>query len=363
MQSAACKNYLKATAKVPCSAHRNKTNLALTVRYWNASNKHEQFSVIQFLKIYKKLAIMNMIPIQISDLIVGQPLPWDLFDRSQKPVQKRGYVIRTADELKEFEELPVFRLPPTAQDQDDAETGAGEKSETGKKKPDQIGFEDMQIKVGHKMYLTLLTYSKLINRNSAEISGSSYTVSMIGYVPNTSLIVTMPVTDQIIGEPFIEGDQLNIRLLTGQFAYKFTAFVDKVIKTPFKYLHLSFPKAIQGQSIRKSRRIKCQFEATVAEKSIPIAITDLSICGAGISSKLPLGTLGSMVTLSFNISILDRNIHLSIKAIIRSAKQLSKNNEKIICTGVEFADIKPDQIFALHHLIYQEIVEHPENVI
>lgn len=292
-----------------------------------------------------------MIPIQTSDLTVGQPLPWDLFDESQKPIQKRGYVIKTADELRKLEELSVYRMQASASQQVEAD----------KKVPDQIGFEDMQIKVGQKMYLTLAAYSKL--RKSCELSENSYTVSMIGYVPNNTLIVTMPVTDQIVGEPLIEGDQLNIRLVTGQYAYKFTAFVDKVIKAPFKYLHLSFPKVVQGQSIRKSRRIKCNMEATVAEKSIPIAITDLSICGAGVSSKLPLGTLGSIVTLSFNINILDRELHLSIKAVIRSAKQVNKNNHKIICTGLEFSDIKPDQVFTLHHMIYHEIVEHPENVI
>lgn len=292
-----------------------------------------------------------MIPIQASDLTVGQPLPWDLFDESQKPIQKRGYVIKTADELREFEELSVYRM----------QAPASQQAEADKKLPDQIGFEDMQIKVGQKMYLTLAAYSKL--RKSCELSENSYTVSMIGYVPNNTLIVTMPVTDQIVGEPLIEGDQLNIRLVTGQYAYKFTAFVDKVIKAPFKYLHLSFPKVVQGQSIRKSRRIKCNMNATVAEKSIPIAITDLSICGAGVSSKLPLGTLGSIVTLSFNINILDRELHLSIKAVIRSAKQVNKNNQKIICTGLEFSDIKPDQVFTLHHMIYHEIVEHPENVI
>ncbi|MBP9102071.1 MAG: hypothetical protein KBF68_12065 [Nitrosomonas sp.] len=54
---------------------------------------------------------------------------------------------------------------------------------------------------------------------------------------------------------------------------------------------------------------------------------------------------------------------LSIKATIRSAKQSAKKNQKIICTGVEYTGIKPDQVFALRHLIYQEIVEHPENVI
>lgn len=290
---------------------------------------------------------MNLIPIQTSELIVGQPLPWDLFDQEQQQIQKRGYIFKTEDELKQLEESPVFRI----QKQDPVQANSINTP------PEKINFEDMHLKVGHKMYLTLSTYSK----NSGE--GNSYATSLIGYVQDSTLIVTMPASDQLIGEPFIEGDQIHVRLITGQYAYKFTVFVEKIIKVPFKYLHLSFPKDIQGQSIRKSRRIKCNYPATVAEKSIPITITDLSICGAGITSSLPLGTLGSEVTLSFAIALHDREIPLSIKATIRSAKQSAKKNHKIICTGVEYTSIKPDQVFALRHLIYQEIVEHPENVI
>ncbi|TXI27015.1 MAG: flagellar brake protein [Nitrosomonas oligotropha] len=290
---------------------------------------------------------MDLIPIQTTDLIVGQPLPWDLFDQGRQPIQKRGYIFKTEDELKQLEELPVFRM----------EKQDPEQAEPATLSPEKTGFEDMHLKVGHKMHLTLATYSKNASENN------SCAVSMIGYVPDSTLIVSMPASDQLIGEPFIEGDQIHVRLITGQYAYKFTVFVDKIIRVPFKYLHLSFPKEIQGQSIRKSRRIKCNFPATVAEKSIPISITDLSICGAGITSSLPLGTLGSEVTLSFAIALHDREIPLSIKATIRSAKQSAKKNQKIICTGVEYTGIKPDQVFALRHLIYQEIVEHPENVI
>ncbi len=288
---------------------------------------------------------MELIPIQTKDLIVGQPLPWDLFDQTHQPIQKRGYIFKTEEELKQLEESPIFRTQDLEQSEPDTNS------------PEKISFEDMHLKVGHKMYLTLATYSK----NPGEIN--SYAVSMIGYVQDSTLIVTMPMSDLLIGEPFIEGEQINVRLITGQYAYKFTVFINKIIRVPFKYLHLSFPKDIQGQSIRKSRRIKCNLHATVAEKAIPITISDLSICGAGITSNLPLGTLGSVITLSFVITVHDREIPLSIKAFIRSAKQNTKKNQKIICSGVEYTEIKPDQVFALRHLIYQEIVEHPENVI
>lgn len=221
---------------------------------------------------------------------------------------------------------------------------------------EKINFEDMHLKVGQKMYLALS------NTNSGKPS-NPYATSMIGYVQNSTLMVTMPLSAQLIGEPFVEADQVHIRLVNGQNAYKFSVYIDKIIKIPFKYLHLSFPKNIQGQSIRKSRRIKCDYQTTIAENSLSANIVDLSIYGAGINSILPLGTLNSVVTLSFTILVHDREIPIFIKAIIKSTKQSYKNDQKLIFSGVEFTEIKPDQEFTLRHLIYQEIVEHPERAI
>lgn len=45
---------------------------------------------------------MNLIPIQFSDLKIGQPLSWDLFDQERKPLMERGYIIKTTDELEEL---------------------------------------------------------------------------------------------------------------------------------------------------------------------------------------------------------------------------------------------------------------------
>ena len=37
---------------------------------------------------------MNLIPIQLSDLKIGQPLSWDLFDQGREPIRARGYITR-----------------------------------------------------------------------------------------------------------------------------------------------------------------------------------------------------------------------------------------------------------------------------
>ena len=289
---------------------------------------------------------MNLIPIQTTDLRIGQPLLWDLFDQAHQQIQKRGYIFKTETELKQLEGSAIFRMQKPLPKQNESNNN-------------KFSFDDMQLKVGHKLQLKLS--SQL--RSSVEIKSNSYVSTLIGYVQDSTLIVTMPASDQFVGEPYVEGDQVQVSLFSGNSVFNFTVFVDKIIKVPFKYLHLSFPKEIQGQNIRKSRRIKCNIQGSIIERSIPVSIIDLSICGAGISSDITLGSTGTTITLSFTITVLDKEIPLTIKSTIRSAKEINKNAQKIICFGVEFIDIKSEQIHTLRHLIYQEIVEHPENIV
>lgn len=232
-------------------------------------------------------------------------------------------------------------------------------SENNHDDSNKISFEQMQLKVGQKMQLSLMSSLKPGN----ESYSSAYTSSLIGYIHDTVLIVSMPTTDTLLGEPFIEGDQLQVRLFSSQSAYTFSVFVEKIIKLPFKYLHLSFPKNISAQNIRKSRRVRCYFQGTETQKNIAMQIIDISTSGAGIESQLPIGSLGTEVRLSFAVSVFDEELPFNIKGIVKSAKPSSKNGKKIIFTGVEFTDLEKKQLTSLRHLIYQVIVDHPDHII
>lgn len=285
---------------------------------------------------------MNLIQIRKSDLIVGQSLLWDLFDREHRPILKRGHVIKTTHELNKLEESPLFR----------------KESAANQTHPGKIGFnfDSMQLKVGHKLQLKLSSPAKEI---SDKTNNSFYRATLIGYVQDVTLIVSMPASSQSVGESFLEGDQILVRLFSGKCVFSFTTYVDKIIKIPFKYLHLSFPKYILGQTIRRSRRVKCNITASVADNLIPSTITDISTTGAEINATSLLGEPGTTIILSFAIQILDKEVPLSIKSTIRSVRQLNENNQKTSCFGLEFIELESSQAFSLHSFIYQQIVENP----
>ena len=293
---------------------------------------------------------MDLIPIQFSDLKVGQPLSWDLFDQERKPLIERGYIIKTTDELEELSKKSSVFLRLKA---------SSEKIGAIDKKISEFNFDDMQLKVGDRLQLQLHSSAK----SSCRLNNDTCMVTVIGYVPDHSLIVSMPKTDQLIGQPFLEGDQILVRLFSGRCAFSFTVFVDKLVKLSFKYLHLSFPKHILGQTIRKSRRVRTaiEAEATVNSGSIPLIITNLSAAGAEISTHTELGGIGTLIELSVKVKIHEKEISLRLQSIIRSFKAINKQDA--LRYGVEFTSLQAEQIFSLRSFIYQELVENPNNIV
>ena len=293
---------------------------------------------------------MDLIPIQFSDLKVGQPLSWDLFDQERKPLMERGHIIKTTAELKELSRRSSVLLRLKA---------SSEKIGAIDKKISEFNFDDMQLKVGDRLQLQLHSSAK----SSCRLNNDTCMVTVIGYVPDHSLIVSMPKTDQLIGQPFLEGDQILVRLFSGRCAFSFTVFVDKLVKLSFKYLHLSFPKHILGQTIRKSRRVRTaiEAEATVNSGSIPLIITNLSAAGAEISTHAELGGVGTLIELFVKVKIHEKEISLRLQSIIRSFKAINKQDA--LRYGVEFTSLQAEQIFSLRSFIYQELVENPNNIV
>jgi len=289
-----------------------------------------------------------MTPVQTSELTIGQPLPWDLFNQDHQQLLARGHVINTPDELQVLGKTPVFRM----QEVSPAPAATNALPATGVAAPHQYHrFEDMRLSVGDRLQLS----------PPPRVGGDRCMVKLIGYVEDKTLLVGAPPSSQW-RPSLIEGDQIAIRVFSGQNAFGFSVYVDKIIKQPFEYLHLSFPRQIVGKIIRKSRRIKTEIVATIAGNPAPAIISNLSITGAEVRANVNPGELGATIGLSFVLKIHGVDTPLSLQAAIRSLKQDHEGVEGSVRCGVEFQNLQPNDVSALQNLIYQELVEHPQNI-
>jgi c-di-GMP-binding flagellar brake protein YcgR len=218
-------------------------------------------------------------------------------------------------------------------------------------------FDDIRLKVGDKLQIKANTTHK------KTFSGSStsdyYTAHVIGYVPEKTLIIYLPETNRTASNPFLEGEQILVRFFNGQCIFSFNVFVEHVAKLPFKHIHLSFPKHISGQTIRKSIRIKSNIETKIAlnNQSYAGKITNLSTTGAEITIRADLGEIGNVIDIAFDINLEDKIVSLSPRAIIRSSFQFDKNEIGVLLYGIEFTRLTPDQSLALRSYIYKEMID------
>lgn len=296
---------------------------------------------------------MNLSPVQISELVTGQPLSWDLFNQDQKQLHTQGEILSNADE-ELLKNTPLFRR------QDENEITPISKSEPDKsatKKLNQFTFQDMHLNVGDKLQLKLPT--NIVNSSKRS---ELYTAELIGYVSNLTVLIRPPQLNQQIGLTLIEGDQVTVRLFSGrgQLAFSFSSHIDKIMKAPFYYIHLSFPTKISGQVIRKSRRIKTKIVTTITDNPTPAILSNLSMTGAEIRANANLGQVGETISLAFTVEIHCVEKTISLQAIIKSSTPPANEKDDELTFGIEFMALEAEQTCLLQGLIYQELVENPE---
>jgi c-di-GMP-binding flagellar brake protein YcgR len=165
-------------------------------------------------------------------------------------------------------------------------------------KAKKLGFEQMHLQVGGR--LQFITYRT--------VKPVQHFSSLIGYVKDEYIIVRTPVEN---GVPIAldDGEKLTIRVFSGMNVCSFACTVKRVFGRPLLYLHLSFPTAIQGTSLRASMRVKVGMPAQVTgstpgAEAIHCQLVNISVSGALVESTVPLPSDDALVTLQFGVAAL-----------------------------------------------------------
>jgi hypothetical protein len=213
-------------------------------------------------------------------------------------------------------------------------------------------FDDMGLRVGDRMQLA----------PPPKLEGDPCMVRLIGYVRDQSLLVTAPPSGSWRA-PVIEGDNVVMRVFSGRSAFGFVCQVDKVVRLPFEYLHLSFPRLIAGRVIRRSRRIKADIAVKIDGGACAAGnILNISSTGAEVSTAAAPGESGATIGLSFTLNVHGLETPLALKAAIRSVRESAGDGNAACRCGVEFLDVPVVAAAALKSLIYQELIEHPQSI-
>ncbi|MBI3478823.1 MAG: flagellar brake protein [Nitrosomonadales bacterium] len=304
---------------------------------------------------------MSLVSVNSKDIVVGQPLPWPLYDQQYNLLLFQGDAVRDNEHRAELLAKGAFHeLSLETADHNNAPLSTPGNPVQSQENEGDTGFtfDDMQLKVEDKLQL----------EPPAQLTRERILVKVIGFLRGRSLLVTAPVAANGVRLQLVEGENVVMRSFTGQKIFAFACSVEKVCKLPYEYLHLSFPTQIEGVVIRKAPRVKVHIITTVKEshpgptESISAYLTDISASGASLDSKQQLGKKGEILNLEFKVNVHDMDVYLSVKGVIRavlSGDTVDGLKAGITRHGIEFQKLQPNDQIILKSLIYQQLIENP----
>lgn len=291
---------------------------------------------------------MNLQSVPVEDIPIGKPLPWRLYDRDGHIVFAHGEMVASREQLESLLAAGLLRDVDAPQQTHEA----GDWGEFREAVPSAV-FPPPGIKpqVGELMQL------RLLNRNLQ----AYYSVRLIGYIRNQSILLMTPMVGTV---PLIlaDGEQVEVRMVTGSNIYAFQTAIQRLCISPVHYMHLDYPVEVRTQTLRKSPWAKLNLSATVIDAqgvSQVARLVNLSPDGAQLQALPTLGEPGATLRLSFQAEMDDLVTTLNLAATILHkhppAGQGAESN--MLEYGIAFHDVAATDALWLKGLVYRYIAE------
>jgi c-di-GMP-binding flagellar brake protein YcgR len=291
-----------------------------------------------------------MIPVRKTDVVLGKPLPYSLYDQNNKLLLKAGVVVQTQNQLDVLSERGLYR-DRMAANQVQAPASVGPDGEPA---PDKEGIllelEDIRLQIGDVLQL-----------QGAADDAPRHAVKLLGYAKGRSVMVTPPMVDGAYA--MVKQDAaFVVRFFSGKSVYAFPAHVLKMSNTPFPYLHLSYPKKVRGMRVRRAQRASVRLISAVTDMYGALyagTLVDISKGGALLAAKAALGEIGDLLQLKFRLQFDDIDQFVHVKAGIRSVRSNAdpESEAHAVQHGLEFVEVQGSDRPALSAYTYQKLIE------
>lgn len=299
---------------------------------------------------------LSLIPVPPTEIALGRPLPWSVYDANGKLLLASGFVIESQNQLDGLIEGGFFRDVRWGSAHGVAIRNSGVRQSgnqpVSEAKPDVgtesiVAMDELRWRVGETLYL-----------QSYDNPAIRYTVRLIGFVKSQSVLVTAPTLDGKFG--YIQnGQAFVVRSFSGKNAYAFAAAAIKSVHAPYPYLHLSYPPQVRSTTIRKSARAQVKIIAAVMmgqpEHNVATTLTDLSVGGASGTAKQAIGIKGAVGRIAFKVHAAEQDALLNLKVALRSVVPAEGSDAYV--HGFEFLDMSVSERLILTAFVHQALAE------
>lgn len=289
----------------------------------------------------------SMVSVRPTELSVGKPLLWSVYDAAGNLLLKSGFVIESQNQLEGLSRNGFFRDARWDSRRADVPGGAAPEAMSEVAKETLVSMEDVRWRIGES--LSLQPHDNPTLR---------YTVRLIGFVKNKTVMVTAPMLDGKFG--FIrDGQTFVVRSFSGKKAYAFTAGAVKSVHAPYPYLHISYPQQVRATAIRKGARAAVKVISSVSlgqpARTIATTLIDLSVGGGSAIARQPFGVKGETGQIVFKLHVAEHTAFLTLRMVLRSVT-LAESGD-VYNHGFEFLDVPVDERMILSAFVHQTLVE------
>jgi len=174
--------------------------------------------------------------------------------------------------------------------------------------------------------------------------------------------------------PVSEGNEVIVRLMSGNMIVGFTVNVIMVSVRPYAHLHLSFPQDVQAVTVRKALRVTLNMTASVrpcladsaeidpAQEAQAVTIQDMSTNGALLIANKALAEEGQYIAIALRLDVADSTEDITLPAIVRNIRteRGEKVGQRYFHHGIELRVADRAQSVLVHAFVYQRIARGEE---
>lgn len=302
----------------------------------------------------------ELAPVRRSDLRVGVPTPYPIFDAHGRLLLRAGEVVDSERALNALQEMGLYSdvadargAPPMRDDGVDA--GGGSRAARGEPQ-EPVGIEKpfaaLKLPAGTVMHLDFLGESTGRPRVA---------LRLIGHLEGGSVLLSA-VNAQGAVVPFREGELVQAKVVAGNDLAAFTSLVQKVYFAPFPYIHLGYPDAVQMKVLRRHARIETRLIVAASREGVddvgPVPGLAVNLSASGMRFEANAGVLerGARLRMGLRLPTVGEERTLTIPSVVRSVATNTAPAGKAHY-GLEFDELPPVDRLVLEHFVFQGLLE------
>jgi hypothetical protein len=186
---------------------------------------------------------------------------------------------------------------------------------------------------------------------------SRYELQFLGLMGGKGVLVE-PLGVACLREGMRAGEPFHVHGFTGEFDFGFETRCVRVFdftfrEPPLAYALLAYPAVVNARRVRRARRVQASLPGQVAlagdpASMVPATVRDLSVAGALLETRQPLGAVGAEAVLRLVVDFEGEPLELVLPAIVCRCDAAGHGGA---LSGVLFQDLlRPDKL-GLHWLV------------